>query len=85
MKRKCISLVGDRAGHCYYIPTSKEASFAAWVTYMNGGKQKYYDEDFSDYRCDRPLATLVLTKPYRRFARRRAPLRNIRDARARDN
>jgi hypothetical protein len=81
MKRQ-ISLVGDgHRGRAYVIPTKKGAEFQAWVAYVNGGEQKYDGEDFSDYRCGRPLATLVLTKPYRRFSRRRAPLRNIRDAR----
>jgi hypothetical protein len=81
MRRKCISLVGDRAGHCYCIPTPKAAKFEAWVTYVNGGKEKYYGEDFSDYRCDRPLGTLVLANPYRRFSRRRTRVRDVRDIR----
>jgi hypothetical protein len=78
--KRCISFMVDK-GRNYVIRTKKEAGFRAWLAYVNGGKQKYYGEDFSDYQCDRPLATLVLLNPYRRFSRRRTRVRDVRDIR----
>jgi hypothetical protein len=69
-------LTTDRTGRCYYIPSQKMAKFEEWVAYVSGAKREYDGEDFSDYRRDRPLGTLVLTNPYRRFSRR-SPQRRI--------
>ena len=81
MKRKCISLVGDRDSRCYVIPTSKEMKFQVWEASVIGGEndEEYTGEDFLDYQIGSPLATLLLENPYRRFARRRARLRGLRD------
>jgi hypothetical protein len=79
-------MVSDRAGNIFCIPSTKEAKFEEWETdYMVGGEQEYTSEDCCDYLWGHPLATLVLTNPYRRFSRRRARLRGLRDIRdARD-
>jgi hypothetical protein len=84
--RRCISFMVDKDRRNYVIRTQKEAEFRAWLACVNGGKQKYYGEDFSDYQFSRPLATLLLENPYGRFRRRRARLRGLRDIRdVRDN
>jgi hypothetical protein len=79
MKRKCITIMSDRDCRYYVLPISKEASFAKWEASVIGGEddEEYTGEDFLDYRIDRPLATLMLSNPYRRFARRRAQRREI--------
>lgn len=84
MKR--ITIMSDRDCHYYVVPTSKEASFAAWEASVIGGEEglpeeEYTGEDFLDYQIDCPLATLMLSNPYRRFARRRAQRRGFRDIR----
>jgi hypothetical protein len=86
-RKKVITIVSDRDCRYYVVPTSKEASFAAWEASAIGGEndEEYAGEDFLDYRIDRPLGTLMLSN--RRFARRRArrSLSGLRDIRVRDN
>jgi len=89
MKRKCITIMSDRDCRYYVIPEAKETKFRAWEASVIGGENDEYmdenyqstGEDFLDYQIGRPLATLVLTKPYRRFSRRHGRVRNARDIR----
>jgi hypothetical protein len=86
MKRKCITIMSDRDCRYYVVPTTKETKFLAWEASVIGGEEglpeeEYTGEDFLDYQIDRPLATLALSNPYRRFARRHARLSGLRDIR----
>jgi hypothetical protein len=85
--KRCITIMSDRRCRYYAIRSKKkEAQFDEWVAAVNGDKREYEGEDFSDYRIDRPLGTLVLTNSYRRFRQKRARLRGLRDIRdVRDN
>ena len=89
MKRKCITIMSDRDSRTYVIPTAKEPAFNAWEASVIGGENDEYmdenyemtGENFLHYQIGRPLATLMLSNPYRRFARRRARRRGLRDVR----
>jgi hypothetical protein len=71
MKRS-ITIMSDRDCRYYVVPTAKETKFLEWEASVIGGEndEEYTGEDFLDYQIGRPLATLTLTKPYRRFSRR---------------
>src|SRR3984893_18714835 len=89
MKRKGITIMSDRDSRIYVIPTAKEPAFNAWKASVIGGENdeeldENYEmtgENFLVYKLGGPLATLMLSNPYRRFARRRARRRGLRDVR----